>query len=305
MEERARRHSGSPGPLEAQAFWLREPGCGEIRTVRLPSRSCGRPGPHDSLRDQPRHRVAGLFADGSRRASGRPCARPSRRVASRGRSSTATSASDVVELGPPELVGRTVFCLYPHQTAYVVPGGGGDRGAADVPVGSAVLAGLVETAVNAVWDAGPLVGDRVAVVGAGALGCCVARLLVRMPGVSVTLVDVDPARAGGRRHARGGLRATRRGTARARPGGARKRHVRGAAVFARAAGAGGHGRRAQLVRRRGDHPGSGRCVPLQAADRPRQPGRLGGPPPGGVVVRRPNGSSWPSTCCATHSSMPC
>ena len=28
-----------------------------------------------------------------------------------------------VEQGPPELRGRTVFCLYPHQTAYVVPSG--------------------------------------------------------------------------------------------------------------------------------------------------------------------------------------
>ena len=28
-----------------------------------------------------------------------------------------------VERGPPELCGRTVFCLYPHQTAYVVPAG--------------------------------------------------------------------------------------------------------------------------------------------------------------------------------------
>jgi len=29
----------------------------------------------------------------------------------------------VVEQGPPDLHGRTVFCLYPHQTAYVVPAG--------------------------------------------------------------------------------------------------------------------------------------------------------------------------------------
>src|ERR1700760_3490383 len=50
--------------------------------------------------------------------------------------------------------------------------------------------------VGAVWDAAPLVGDRVAVVGAGMLGCCVARLLHRYPAVRVTLVDVDPARAG-------------------------------------------------------------------------------------------------------------
>jgi threonine dehydrogenase-like Zn-dependent dehydrogenase len=53
----------------------------------------------------------------------------------------------------------------------------------------------VETAVNALWDAAPLLGDRVAVVGAGMLGCCVARLLHRYPAVRVTLVDVDPARA--------------------------------------------------------------------------------------------------------------
>ena len=58
-----------------------------------------------------------------------------------------------------------------------------------------MLAGTVETAVNALWDAAPLVGDRVAVVGAGMVGCCVARLLARMPGVEVTLVDVDPSRA--------------------------------------------------------------------------------------------------------------
>ena len=65
----------------------------------------------------------------------------------------------------------------------------------DVPPARAVLAGTVETAVNALWDAGPLIGDRVAVVGAGMVGCCVARLLARFPAVEVTLVDVDPSRA--------------------------------------------------------------------------------------------------------------
>ena len=63
-----------------------------------------------------------------------------------------------------------------------------------VPAARAVLAGTVETAVNALWDAAPLVGDRVTVVGAGMVGCCVARLLRRFPGVRVTLVDVDARR---------------------------------------------------------------------------------------------------------------
>jgi threonine dehydrogenase-like Zn-dependent dehydrogenase len=101
----------------------------------------------------------------------------------------------VVEQGPPQLQGRTVFCLYPHQTAYVVPALSVVLVPDGVPPERAVLAGTVETAVNALWDAAPLVGDRIAVVGAGMVGCCVARLLARFPGVTVTLVDVDQGRA--------------------------------------------------------------------------------------------------------------
>jgi threonine dehydrogenase-like Zn-dependent dehydrogenase len=101
----------------------------------------------------------------------------------------------VVEAGVPDLVGRTVFCLHPHQTAYVVPATDVTIVPDGVPADRAVLAGTLETAVNALWDAAPLVGDRIAVVGAGMVGCCVARLLSGIPGVDVTLVDVDPTRA--------------------------------------------------------------------------------------------------------------
>ncbi len=101
----------------------------------------------------------------------------------------------LVEAGPPGRVGRTGFCLHPHQTSYVVPVGAVAVVPDGVPPGRAVLAGTLETAVNALWDAGPMVGDRVAVVGAGMVGCCVARLLAAMPGVEATLVDVDPTRA--------------------------------------------------------------------------------------------------------------
>lgn len=101
----------------------------------------------------------------------------------------------VVEDGDPDLVGRTVFCLHPHQTAYVVPATDVTVVPDGVPADRAVLAGTVETAVNALWDARPLIGDRIAVVGAGMVGCCVARLLADVPGVEVTLVDVDSSRA--------------------------------------------------------------------------------------------------------------
>ncbi|SFS73592.1 zinc-dependent alcohol dehydrogenase [Saccharopolyspora flava] len=99
-----------------------------------------------------------------------------------------------VEEGPPELVGRTVFCLHPHQTRYVVPASAVSIVPPEVPARRAVLAGTVETAVNALWDAAPLVGDRIAVVGGGMVGCSAAAILARFPGVRVQLVDVDPAR---------------------------------------------------------------------------------------------------------------
>jgi threonine dehydrogenase-like Zn-dependent dehydrogenase len=101
----------------------------------------------------------------------------------------------IVERGPDELRGRTVFCLFPHQTAYVVPADAVTVVPDEVPPERAVLAGTVETAVNALWDAAPLVGDRITVVGAGMVGCCVARLVGGMPGARVTLVDVDETRA--------------------------------------------------------------------------------------------------------------
>ena len=100
----------------------------------------------------------------------------------------------IVELGPPELLGRIVFCLYPHQTRYVVPAEAVTVVPDDVPPARAVLAGTLETAVNALWDAAPLVGDRIAVIGAGMVGCSVAGLLAGFPGVRVQLVDVDPQR---------------------------------------------------------------------------------------------------------------
>jgi threonine dehydrogenase-like Zn-dependent dehydrogenase len=97
----------------------------------------------------------------------------------------------VVDEGPPELAGRNVFCLYPHQTRYVVPASALRVLPDDVPPARAVLAANLETAVNGLWDAAPRVGDRVAVVGAGTVGCLVAWLAARTAGMEVELVDID------------------------------------------------------------------------------------------------------------------
>jgi NADPH:quinone reductase-like Zn-dependent oxidoreductase len=179
----------------AHAYWLSSPGRGEIRPVSLPD-----PGSGDVLVRTLRSGVS----RGIETLVFRGAVPPSQRVAMRAPFQEGDFPGPVkygylnvgtVEQGPPELRGRTVFCLYPHQTAYVVPAGAVAVVPDDLPPARAVLAGTVETAVNALWDAPPLVGDRVAVVGAGMVGCCVARLLSRHPAVEVTLIDVDPARA--------------------------------------------------------------------------------------------------------------
>jgi threonine dehydrogenase-like Zn-dependent dehydrogenase len=179
----------------ARAFWLRAPGSGEIRPVGLPE-----PGPGDVVV----RTVRSAISRGTETLVFRGAVPPSQHTKMRAPFQEGDFPGPVkygylnvgaVEDGPAELRGRTVFCLYPHQTAYVVPAAAVAVVPEDVPAARAVLAGTVETAVNALWDAAPLVGDRVAVVGAGMVGCCVARLLRGFPGVGVTLVDVDPGRA--------------------------------------------------------------------------------------------------------------
>lgn len=179
----------------ARAYWLREPGIGEIRPAPL----CV-PGPEDV-------QVRTLFSAVSRGTEalvfrgGVPASQyavmraPFQEGDFPGPVKYGYLNVGIVEHGPADLCGRTVFCLYPHQTVYVVPAQAVIVIPDDIPPSRAVLTGIVETAVNALWDAAPLVGDRIAIVGAGMLGCCMARLLGQIPGTRVSLVDVDVSRA--------------------------------------------------------------------------------------------------------------
>src|SRR4051812_39407511 len=180
---------------EARAFWLAYPGKGEIRAERVPVPT------HDEVL------VRTLYSGVSRGTEtlvfrgGVPANQYDVMRAPYQEGDFPAPVKygylnvGVVEQGPPELAGRTVFCLYPHQTRYVVPASAVTVVPDAVPAPRAVLAGTVETAVNAVWDAAPLVGDRIAVVGGGMVGCSVAGVLARFPGARVQLVDADPQRA--------------------------------------------------------------------------------------------------------------
>jgi 2-desacetyl-2-hydroxyethyl bacteriochlorophyllide A dehydrogenase len=181
--------------LHAQACWLTEPGRAQWRTQALPEL-----GPDDVL-------VRALHSGISRgtetlvfRAEVPASEHERMRAPFQEGSFPAPvkygyNSVGVVEQGPAHLLGRTVFCLYPHQTRYVVPATAVHPLPDGVPATRAVLAANMETAVNALWDAAPRVGDRIAVVGGGTVGMLVAWLAARMPGCEVQLVDTQPARA--------------------------------------------------------------------------------------------------------------
>lgn len=180
---------------EVRAFWVAAPGRGEIRTERLapPQRDevvvrtvySGVSRGTEALvfggrvPESEWERMRAPFQDGSFPA---PIKYGYANVG-------------VVEHGPAELAGRHVFALFPHQTRYVVPGAAVHVVPDGVPPARAVLAANMETAINGVWDARPHVGDRVAVVGAGTVGCLVAWIVARLTGCVVELVDINPTRA--------------------------------------------------------------------------------------------------------------
>lgn len=179
----------------ARAFFVVTPGRGEIRGVDLP------PPGHDDVLVRTLHTGVSrgteslIFAGRVPAAERAQMRAPFQDGELPGPVKYGYLNVGVIEEGPARLVGRTVFSLYPHQTAFVVPASAVTPVPEGVPARRAVLAGTVETALNGLWDAAPLIGDRVTVIGAGMVGCCVARLLAGIPGVEATLVDVLPERA--------------------------------------------------------------------------------------------------------------
>jgi threonine dehydrogenase-like Zn-dependent dehydrogenase len=104
-------------------------------------------------------------------------------------------AVGIVEDGPAELMGKTVFVLHPHQDRIVTRAAALGLVPDTVPPRRAVLAANMETALNALWDSGAGPGDRIAIVGGGVIGCLIAYLAGRLPGADVTLIDPVAERA--------------------------------------------------------------------------------------------------------------
>ena len=178
----------------ATAYWTVGPEQGELRTEDLPA-----PGPGEAL-------VRSLYSGISKgtemvvhNARVPDCvadamAAPHQEGSFPGPVKFGYLSVGVVEAGPDEWQGKIVFCLHPHQDRYVVPVTSLTEVPDGVPARRAVLTGTVETAVNALWEAGPRLGDRVAVIGAGLVGGMVAKLLAGFPLERLQLIDIDPAK---------------------------------------------------------------------------------------------------------------
>jgi 2-desacetyl-2-hydroxyethyl bacteriochlorophyllide A dehydrogenase len=179
----------------AAAFWVAAPGRGEIRPETLPA-----PAPDEVLvrtlySGISRGTESLVFAGRVPESQHEAMRAPFQEGGFPGPVKYGYSSVGVVEQGPPGLEGETVFCLFPHQTRYVVPARAVQPLPRGLPPARAVLAANAETAVNGLWDAALQPGDRVRVIGAGVVGCLVAWLAARIPGCEVQLIDLQPARA--------------------------------------------------------------------------------------------------------------
>lgn len=181
-------------PDTAVAFWVTHPGHGELQQERLPAI------------DESTVRVRALYSGVSRGTESLVFhARVPESEAQRMRAPFQSGEFPTpvkygycsvgrVTHGPKALIDKTVFCLHPHQDQYVVPADMVVPVPDDVPAQRAVLTANMETALNGVWDANPMLGERVCVIGAGVVGALVAYLCARIAGVEVTLVDINPER---------------------------------------------------------------------------------------------------------------
>lgn len=179
---------------EARAFWLVAPGQGEIRKQPLPAPGADEIMIRANASAISRGTESLVFFGRVPPSEYRTMRCPFQEGDFPAPVKYGYASAGIVEAGPEALRGRRVFCLYPHQDRYIVPADAVVPVPENVPDERAALAANMETALNAMWDAGPRLGDRIAVVGGGVVGCFIASLAAKIPGTRVELIDIDRRR---------------------------------------------------------------------------------------------------------------
>lgn len=179
----------------AQAFWTTGPSAAEIRSAALPQPSASDVVVRTLYSGISRGTESLVFAGRVPESQWRTMRAPLQEGDFPHPVKYGYIAVGRIETGPPAFIGRIVFCLHPHQDRFVAPVGMVHPLPDGVPPERAILAANAETALNIIWDSGISLGDRVAVIGAGVVGCLTAWLAARIPGVSVDLIDPDTTKA--------------------------------------------------------------------------------------------------------------
>jgi hypothetical protein len=108
-------------PRSARAFWSSGGGTGEIRTAALPAPGQGEVVVRTLHSAVSRGTESLVFRGAVPPVEHERMRAPFQEGSFDGPVKYGYSNVGIVESGPPELLGRSVFCLYPHQTRYVVP----------------------------------------------------------------------------------------------------------------------------------------------------------------------------------------
>ena len=104
------------------------------------------------------------------------------------------SVGEVI-IGPKNLLNKMVYTMFPHQSMYVLKTSFATLIPDHIPHKRALLTANMETAINAVWDSNPSIGDKTYVIGCGVVGILMAYVLSKTFGVKVTLIDKDNSKS--------------------------------------------------------------------------------------------------------------
>ncbi|HET9958338.1 MAG TPA: hypothetical protein VFQ61_27775, partial [Polyangiaceae bacterium] len=145
----------------ARAFWIERPGTGELREERLAALQPGELCVQTLFSAVSRGTESLVFQGQVPRSEWQRMRCPYQVGEFPGPLKYGYINVGRVVAGAPAWLGRPVFCLYPHQTQYVVTEAAVTPIPDHVPLERAVLAANLETALNGVWDGLPRLGDRV------------------------------------------------------------------------------------------------------------------------------------------------
>ncbi len=93
--------------------------------------------------------------------------------------------------GPKKYIHKNIYTMFPHQSMYIIKASLATLIPDDIPLRRALLTANMETAINAMWDTKPTIGDRTYVIGAGIVGILMAYVLSKSFGIDVIIIDKD------------------------------------------------------------------------------------------------------------------